>query len=409
MKGAADYHTRPYRTILTAQQTEMTVTVPPFKPLRVVGLMSGTSMDGIDAAFLETDGDTLVRCGAALTLPYPPEFRDRLAAFIASAPERGASPLAAAVEAELTDRHIAALEHLLAAAGTSKSALDLVGFHGHTIWHRPGRTGSNPGATWQLGDGARMAEALGVPVAFDFRSADVAAGGQGAPLVPVYHAALARGLRPAAILNVGGVANITWIGPHAGELIGFDTGPGNGLIDDWVKRHLGLAMDRDGAVAAKGRVHGDVVARMIAHPFFARRPPKSLDRFDFTLDDVSDLSVADGAATLTALTAACVAEALHHCPQRPRHIYVTGGGRHNPCLMAMLHRYTGVPSASVDELGWDGDALEAQAFAFLAVRCLRGLPLTFPGTTGVEAPATGGRIAAPPLLASSGRLDAHYT
>jgi len=362
----------------------------PFKPLRVIGLMSGTSMDGIDAAYLETDGEGVVQTGPALTLPYSPDMRARLGAFIESAPERGAAA-EARLEADLTDLHALAVEQLARAMGIVPSALDLVGFHGQTIWHRPAQR-----QTWQMGDGARLAERLGVPVAFDFRSADVAAGGQGAPLLPIYHAALARrsGL-PAAILNVGGVANITWIGAEDDALLGFDTGPGNGLIDDWVLARLGLPMDRDGAVAARGRVHEDLLRELMHHDYFTRRPPKSLDRFEFTAYRLSALDDADGAATLTAFTAAAAAAALQHCAARPRRIYVAGGGRHNPTLMKLLAHSCDAEVASVDVLGWDGDALEAQGFAYLAVRSLRGLPLTFPGTTGIKAPLTGGRMASP--------------
>lgn len=368
-----------------------------FKPLRVIGLMSGTSMDGIDAAYLETDGEGVVRPGAALTLPYAPDVRGRLGAFIESAPERGVSALEPGLEAELTDLHALAVEQLARKMGIASGTLDLIGFHGQTIWHRPAQR-----QTWQMGDGARLAQRLGVPVAFDFRSADVAAGGQGAPLLPIYHAALARRSDlPAAILNVGGVANVTWIGAQADALLGFDTGPGNGLIDDWVRARLSLPMDRDGAVAARGRVHEDLVRELLQHDYFTRRPPKSLDRFAFTAYRLSVLDDADGAATLTAFTAAAVAAGLQHCPARPRRLYVSGGGRHNPTLMKLLAQYCGVEIASVDELGWDGDALEAQGFAYLAVRSLRGLPLTFPGTTGIAAPATGGRIAAPVAQAKS--------
>lgn len=354
-------------------------------------------MDGIDAAYLETDGEDMVQTGPALTLPYAPDMRARLGAFIESAPERGAAAVEASLEAELTELHAQAVGQLARSMGMSVSALDLVGFHGQTIWHRPAQR-----QTWQMGDGARLAQRLGVPVAYDFRSADVAAGGQGAPLLPVYHAALARrSSLPAAILNVGGVANITWIGAEADALLGFDTGPGNGLIDDWVRARLGLAMDRGGAVAARGRVHEDLVRELMQHEYFARRPPKSLDRFAFTAHRLSVLSDADGAVTLTAFTAASAAVALEHCPSRPRRIYVTGGGRHNPTLMKLLAQYCGVEIASVDDLGWDGDAVEAQGFAYLAVRSSRGLPLTFPGTTGIKAPTTGGRIAMPGAVAKS--------
>ena len=369
----------------------------PFKPLRVIGLMSGTSMDGIDAAYLETDGDGVVRPGPAITLPYAPDFRGRLSAFVEYAPDRGALPVEADVEAELTDLHAIAVETLARSMGIGPEMLDLIGFHGQTIWHRPARR-----LTWQMGDGDRLAERLGVSVAFDFRSADVALGGQGAPLLPIYHAALARGAGlPAAILNVGGVANITWIGTGPNDLVGFDTGPGNGLIDDWVRARMGIAMDEDGAVAAKGRVHKDLVEELMRHDYFAQRAPKSLDRYAFSAHRLSALSDADGAATLTAFTAASVAQALSHCPARPRKIYVGGGGRRNPVLMGLLGEYTGAVIASVDELGWDGDALEAQGFAYLAVRTLRGLPLSFPGTTGIPAPVTGGRIATPRGLATA--------
>ncbi len=373
----------------------MTASAQNFKPLCVIGLMSGTSMDGIDAAYLETDGEGRVQQGPAITLPYAPDFRASLGAFVERAPDRGAGE--SALEAELTDLHATAVEHLLKSMALPVSALDLVGFHGQTIWHRPAQR-----QTWQMGDGERLADALGVSVAYDFRTADVAGGGQGAPLLPIYHAALARteGL-PAAILNVGGVANITWIGNGAGDLMGFDTGPGNGLIDDWVRARLGLDMDRDGAVAAKGRVHKDLVDELLDHDFFARPAPKSLDRFAFTAHRLSHLSTEDGAATLTAFTAASAAKALDHCPQRPKKVFVAGGGRHNPRLMGLIAQYSGVAVDSVDVLGWDGDALEAQGFAYLAVRALRGLPLTFPGTTGIAAPLTGGRIVAPRSLAAA--------
>jgi anhydro-N-acetylmuramic acid kinase len=368
-----------------------------FKPLRVIGLMSGTSMDGVDAAFMETDGEGHVRPGPALTVAFAPEMRTRLAAFIAAAPERGASPLEAALERDLTDLHAAAVTDLLQAMNMPAATLDLVGFHGQTIWHRPKQN-----ATWQMGDGARLAEALAVPVAFDFRTDDVAAGGQGAPLLPVYHAALTpMQVRPIAILNVGGVANLTWIGKGSADLMGFDTGPGNGLIDDWVKTRLGQTMDKDGAVAAKGRVHDDLVASLLAHPFFAARPPKSLDRLAFSAAALAHLSTEDGAATLTAFTAAAAARGLAHCGVMPQRLFVTGGGRRNPTLMKMLAHYSGIAVETVDGNGWDGDALEAQGFAYLAVRALRGLPLTFPGTTGVSAPLTGGRIAMPRAKAKS--------
>jgi anhydro-N-acetylmuramic acid kinase len=249
--------------------------------------------------------------------------------------------------------------------------------------------------TWQMGDAQRLADATGITVASDFRSADVKAGGQGAPLVPIFHAALAHGIeKPAVIVNIGGVGNITWIGSD-GTLLAFDTGPGNGLIDDWVSKHAGQPMDEGGRIAAKGRVDDGIVQRMLAHAYFDKRPPKSLDRHDFTLAPTSHLSPEDGAATLTAFTAASIAAGLKHCPAQPKRLLVTGGGRHNPTLMAFISRYAGIPAESVDSQGWQGDAVEAQAFAYLAARSVRGLPITFPGTTGIASPMTGGIVTPP--------------
>src|SRR6185437_4208786 len=232
----------------------------------------------------------------------------------------------------------------------------------------------------------------GIDVVCDFRSADFAAGGEGAPLVPLFHQGLASALeKPLAILNVGGVANVTFLGA-AGEVVAFDTGPGNAPIDDWALRHTGEALDRDGALARSGRVDEARLAAFLAHPFFARRPPKSLDRDDFPLAAADGLAPADGAATLTAMTAAAVHRGAAHFPAPPLRWLVTGGGRRNPALTAELARRLEAPVAAVEEVGWDGDALEAQAFAYLAVRSLRGLPLSLPSTTGVAAPMTGGRL-----------------
>jgi anhydro-N-acetylmuramic acid kinase len=245
-----------------------------------------------------------------------------------------------------------------------------------------------------MGDGEGLARALGVPVVFDFRSDDVRAGGQGAPLLPVYHAALA-GEGRTAVLNLGGVGNVTWIDRAAERFIGFDIGPGNGLIDDWVKARLGLPMDRDGAVAAKGKADATLLAQLMAHPYFAAPAPKSLDRFDFSAAPLAHLSTEDGAATLTAFTAESVACGLALCPSQPDRLLVTGGGRHNPTLMAEIARRAGVPTVPVETVGWQGDVLEAQGFGYMAVRRLRDLPITFPGTTGVRQPLCGGRVANP--------------
>jgi anhydro-N-acetylmuramic acid kinase len=341
--------------------------------------MSGTSLDGIDIAMIETDGMAQIVAGPSLTIPYPRDFRDRLRAVL------GGVGAVAAVEAELTRLHGEAVTHFLEVH--DGLAPDVVGMHGHTILHRPAER-----RTWQLGDGAVLARRLGIDVVADFRTADVAAGGEGAPFAPLFHAALATPLpKPLAVLNLGGVGNVTWIGED-GAVLAFDTGPGNALLDDWVRRHTGAAADVDGALARTGRFSETHVARFLEHPYFARRPPKSLDRDDFRDASPDRLSVEDGAATLTEMTAAAVAAARGHFPAPAREWLVCGGGRHNSALMAALARRLGTPVRPVEVVGWNGDALEAQAFAYLAVRSLTGLPLSLPTTTGVPRPMPGGRL-----------------
>ncbi|MEX0808699.1 MAG: anhydro-N-acetylmuramic acid kinase [Dongiaceae bacterium] len=358
---------------------------PVSAPIRAIGLMSGTSCDGIDAALIETDGERVLRTGPGLTKPYDRPFAAKLTGLMAGEGD------AAAIEAELTRRHAELVRSLLDTARLQAGDVALVGFHGQTIRHEPGRR-----RTWQIGDGPLLAALTGIDVINDFRTADVAAGGQGAPLAPLYHAALAGGLeRPLAVLNLGGVGNVTWIGTGSGgddALLAFDTGPGNALIDDWCRARIGESCDRDGRLAASGHVDERVLARLMDHSYFSAPAPKSLDRNDFTLDPARALSTADGAATLTAFTVAAVAAALAQMPAAPRRWLVTGGGRHNPTIMAALARRLGVPVDPVESVGWDGDLIEAQAFGFLAVRSLRGLPLSVPGTTGVPAPMPGGRL-----------------
>jgi anhydro-N-acetylmuramic acid kinase len=344
--------------------------------------MSGTSLDGIDVAMIETDGRDLVSPGPASTIPYPPEFRERLRSVLG-----GIGPVAE-IEAELTGLHGDAVEQFLREHPGEE--VDIVGFHGHTILHRPAER-----RTWQIGDGGLLAERLGFDVVADFRSADVAAGGQGAPLAPLFHAALAADLpKPLAILNVGGVANVTWIG-EGEEILAFDTGPGNALIDDWVHRHTGAAADFEGARARAGRPAAAHVTRFLANPYFARRPPKSLDRDEFRDAVPLELSLEDGAATLTEMTAAAVAASTRHFPGAPLAWLVTGGGRYNPALMAALQRSLGVAVRPIEAAGWDGDAIEALAFAYLAARSREGLPLSLPSTTGVPQATCGGRLFAP--------------
>ncbi|MGY9054062.1 MAG: anhydro-N-acetylmuramic acid kinase [Alphaproteobacteria bacterium] len=355
-------------------------------PRLALGLMSGTSMDGVDAALLWTDGEQVAEPRGFAFRPYPASFRQAMAAALLD-PDR----LAPALEAELTDHHVAAVRDLLTTAGVQAEAVSLVGFHGHTVLHQPAQR-----RTWQLGDAARLAKALGRPVVADFRSADVAAGGEGAPLAPIYHQALAgRAAKPCAFLNLGGVANVTWIGGKAGELVAFDTGPANMLLDEWALRHTGQPVDLGGALACAGTVNEPVLANLLQAPYFARKPPKSLDRLDFDLVAVAGLSPADGAATLVAFTAASVAAACDHFPTTPLTWHVGGGGRHNPVLMQALRMRLGGSVEPVEAKGIDGDGLEAEAFAYLAMRSVRGLPISFPGTTNAPRPLTGGVLSLP--------------
>ena len=355
--------------------------------MRVIGLMSGTSLDGVDAALLETDGVSVQAFGPALTLPYPPNLRADLRRLIGLGE---ASPPALLADATARLTHI----HADAVAALGQTA-ELIGFHGQTILHAPARH-----LTWQIGDPDLLAGLTGTPVACDFRLADVAAGGQGAPLVPAFHQALVAGLpapRPAApmmIVNIGGVSNVTFIGAD-GALLACDTGPGNALLDDFVGARTGAAMDEGGRLARAGRPREALLARWLADPFFALPAPKSLDRQHFAcvLHDVAALTTEDGAATLAAFTARAIAVAPW--PQSPTRGLVTGGGRHNPAIMAALKAAMAAPVSPVEDEGWNGDALEAQCFAFLAVRVHRGLPLSFPGTTGVPHPMPGGRIVQP--------------
>jgi anhydro-N-acetylmuramic acid kinase len=355
------------------------MTPPP--PRTALGLMSGTSLDGIDAALIRTDGISFVETGAHLTIPYGDQFRAKLRSCLG-----GKGPVAE-VERELTELHADAVKRLAREAG----GVDLIGFHGHTIFHAP-----DQGRTWQIGNGPLLAQLTGIPVVYDFRTADVAAGGQGAPLVPLFHRALASVLeRPLAVLNIGGVANVTWLGRGDDDVLAFDTGPGNALIDDWMLSHTGHGFDADGALAASGTIDQDVLARLLSSPYFDKPAPKSLDRDAFDPSPVAALSAADGAATLTAFTAAAVTRSAGLLPEPPARWLVTGGGRLNGFLMDLLRRMLGTVVEPVDAVGWQGDALEAQAFGYLAVRSRLGLPLSLPGTTGVPQPVTGGRFSAP--------------
>lgn len=378
------------------------------QPIWAVGLMTGTVLDGnIDVALLKTDGERIEQFGPYTLAPYPEavnamlrEAQEQALAWNFTGPE---PDIFARAEAALTRAQSQAVKDLVAASGMSMADVGVVGFHGQTVLHRA-PTGGRMGDTRQLGDGVLMHALLGTRVVYDFRTADIRAGGQGAPLAAAYHAAL-LGTSGAdgdtAILNLGGVGNITWWDGKA-NLVAFDTGPANAPINDFVRaRGLG-EMDRDGTLAASGKVDEERLARLLQHPYFTTPYPKSLDRFSFTAAMAEGLSDADGAATLTAFTAAAVGKALDLLPRRPRKLFVSGGGRRNPTLMAMIRQRAGVEAVSADELGWRGDAVEAECFAFLAVRTLRGLPISFPSTTGVPRPLQGGRVAGQVAAAPSG-------
>lgn len=361
--------------------------------LKVIGLMSGTSLDGVDAALLDTDGEAVAIPGLGLTQPYDAAMRARLRAALdaAKAVAPGDAVPAAISDAEraLTDVHAEVVRRLLTEAGLTAGEVALIGFHGQTILHRPDQR-----RTWQIGDGDRLAAATGIDVVNDFRVADVAAGGQGAPFAPLYHAALVRAAKdlklPVTVVNIGGVANVTYVGRDT--ILAFDTGPGNAPLDDWMMRHTGQPLDRDAALARTGRIREDIVAAMLGNPYFAKPPPKSLDRLDFSFDAVGGLLSADGAATLVAFTAASIARAAEHFPERVTAWIVCGGGRHNPMIMDELQARTGATVVTAEQMGWRGDFIEAEAFAYLAVRSLRGLPLSLPPTTGVPTPMTAGRL-----------------
>ena len=365
------------------------------KVYTAIGLMSGTSLDGVDCALIETDGKSFVRPLEFVTMPYQPKAREEIRACFGIKNRRDPKVLTA--EKLITFKHIEAVQALLHESGKSARQIDVIGFHGQTIYHAPLER-----MTVQIGDGDRMARELGIDVIDDFRSADVKAGGEGAPLAPLYHAARIRGAGialPVAVLNIGGVANVTYIGEGEDDILAFDTGPGNALMDDWVKSKTGEPYDKDGALAAAGNVVPVFLQDWLRHPYFTRRPPKSLDRDEWDIADLGrmaqgmgEISVEDGAATLLQFTAQAIVQSLDHLPQKPNSWYACGGGRHNKALIARLDGMLGGAMENVDDLGWNGDATEAECFAYLAVRSLLGLPISLPTTTACPAPMSGGTL-----------------
>jgi len=361
-----------------------------------IGLMSGTSMDGIDLALIRSDGEAAIETGPHASLPYEPAERSLLREALAesvSIADRSRRPgKVGEAERMITARHAELVRAFLAREGIDPRSVDVIGFHGQTVLHRPEQH-----LTIQIGDGEALAAATGIPVVFDMRAADVAAGGQGAPLVPAYHQALALAAAielPVVVVNLGGVGNVTFISKGR-EPLAFDTGPANALIDDLMIARIGLAMDEGGRTALAGIVDEAALTVLLADPFFDRPPPKSLDRNAFSRSAVDHFSTPDAAATLVAFTAATVARAERWFPEAPRRWIVCGGGARNPAILAALADRVRGSVTTADAVGWSSGLMEAQAFAYLALRSLRGLPLTFPSTTGVGTSVTGGRLARP--------------
>jgi len=352
-----------------------------------LGLMSGTSLDGLDAALIKTDGRTIEEFGPTMTEPLDDELRLRILLAL-----EGKGDMLR-LENDITFAHIDIVKKLLKKADIKKKDVEVIGFHGQSILHQP-----EDNISWQMGNGALMAYKTGINTVCDFRRKDVAAGGEGAPLVPLYHAALVRDMElPIALLNIGGMANVTWIGRSeeaaehlmALDIIAFDTGPGNVLIDEWMRRNNGTTYDKDGELAKRGTVHLSIVEDYLNDDYFKKYPPKSLDRADFSLKLVEKLSPEDGAATLAAFTAEAAIAAQKHFPAEVKRWLICGGGRHNPVIMKHLSKNM-ENVAPIEAIDLEGDAIEAQAFAFLAVRSMHKLPLSLPTTTGAIRAVTGG-------------------
>ncbi len=367
-----------------------------------LGLMSGTSLDGVDAAFLETDGDKIIRFGPSLTLPMPANNPMGETIRAALAWQFKGSPPHIFTKAEdfIDSLHIKAVRILCDQYPDWAHRLSVIGYHGQTVLHVPPTVSSKrtrTGRTLQLGRGQRLATATGVPVVFDFRSADVAAGGQGAPLAPIYHKALSEYsalVGDIAVLNLGGVGNVTLIAD--GDIWASDTGPANGPLDSWMLMMSGQAIDRNGAAALAGRVDFGRIEPWLKAPFFERSVPRSADRYDFdVLEEMQDMSLSDGAATLVGFCVLSVVKTLAAFPKSPTRLIVCGGGRHNAAIMWMLQAQMGIEVLSAEDVSWNSDAIEAQAFAYLAARHMRKLPISLPSTTGVSHPMTTGRLVNP--------------
>ena len=363
------------------------MTNPKPQNINVLGLMSGTSLDGIDAAILQTNGTTIANPGKTLFLPYSKTTRKTLHKLIKTTPQHNPKLLAHA-EKTITKRHAKTIKKILK---HQKIKPILIGFHGQTIHHNP-----QSQQTTQIGNPQHLANLTRINVIADFRQNDIKHGGEGAPLAPLYHNALVKRdkiAEPCAIINIGGVANITYI--HKNKILAFDTGPGNALLNDWCLQHTGKPLDQNGKLAAIGEAKEKTITEYLQNPYFQKTPPKSLDRNTFSLTPVQNLSPENGAATLTLLTAKTIAAAQNYLPVEPKQWIITGGGRHNPTLIKILQNTLAKPLKTAEEIGWNGDMMEAQAFAYLAARSLANLPISLPSTTGAPKPLTGGKLYKP--------------
>lgn len=373
--------------------------MPNQKVYRAIGLMSGTSLDGVDAALIETDGRGVVRFVDFLSKPYPfydETIREAIRGCFGLI-EDTSDGRVAAVEQRCTDVNIRVVQDLLKQAGLTPDDIDVIGYHGQTIHHDP-----DEGFTWQIGDGARLARESGIQVVYDFRSLDMEHGGEGAPLLPLYHHVRVMGegalaeRRPCVVLNIGGVSNLTFIDGDEEQMLAYDLGPGNALLDDFMVRRMGMDCDLGGALAARGIARQDLVEEWMEHPFFKMSAPKSLDRQGWDVSTIEDLGEAEAAATLTAFTVEAIAAGLKLLPRQPACVVVCGGGQHNDEMMRLLDRALGdVTLKRAIDIGWNGDSMEAEGFAYYAVRSLLGLPISYPNTTGVSAPLSGGQLSLP--------------
>jgi anhydro-N-acetylmuramic acid kinase len=362
-------------------------------PIISLGLMSGTSLDGIDAALVETDGERILDTGPFHTVSYPDSFRGRLKSAVEAAASMNELTNDPELVSDLTSLHCDCIAELLATVPPDSKWVSpsLIGFHGHTTLHRP-----DQGVTQQIGDPMKIAKAFSIPVVSNFRAYDVEHGGQGAPLAPIYHASMMNtDSKPVCVVNIGGIGNITWIGTKVNDLVAFDTGPGNGLMDAWVEQTTGARFDKDGNLSAAGTVNLGILDELLSLPYYALDYPKSLDRSDLSLKPILDLTPADGAATLLAYTVRTILLGVNQCPATPLALYVSGGGRHNKTLMARLTDESPCPVHAIEGRGWNGDVVEAQAFAYMAVRSQLGLPITFTNTTGAATARTGGELTSP--------------